>query len=73
MLLVVNTKQRFVFTIAATITTYYYLPKEREVKINIRFGAIDSDLDYCPASIFAGGTSTIMHHFSVKFNITPFK
>jgi hypothetical protein len=47
--------------------------KERDVKINIRFGAIDSGLDYCPASIFANGTITIMHHFSIKFNITPFK
>jgi hypothetical protein len=47
--------------------------KERNIKINIRFGAIDSGLDYCPASIFANGISTIMHHFSIKFNITPFK
>jgi hypothetical protein len=48
--------------------------KERDVKINIRFlGAIDSGLDYAPASVFAGGTSTIMHHFSVKFNIALFK
>jgi hypothetical protein len=47
--------------------------KERDVKINIRFGAIDSGLDYCPASIFTNGVSTIMHHFSIQFNITPFK
>jgi hypothetical protein len=46
--------------------------KERNVKINIRFGAIDSGLDYCPASVFPS-VFNVMHHFNIKLNIIPFK
>jgi hypothetical protein len=46
--------------------------KEKHVKINIRFGAIDSGLDYCPESVFPTVFNT-MHHFIAKFNIVPFK
>jgi hypothetical protein len=48
------------------------LKKERDVKINIRLGSITSGLDYSPSSVFPNDT-TVMHHFSIKFNITPFK
>jgi hypothetical protein len=46
--------------------------KEKNVKINIRLGAIDSGLDYTPSYVFPN-LLTVMHHFSIKFNITPFK
>ena len=46
--------------------------KQEYAKINIRIGAIDSNLDYTPASIFFSD-SFIMHYFIVKFNIVPFK
>jgi hypothetical protein len=46
--------------------------KEPNVKLNISFGSIDSDLDYAPSDVFLS-TADIMHHFSIKFNITPFK
>jgi hypothetical protein len=46
--------------------------KEKNVKINIRFGAIDSGLDYCPESVFPSSFE-VMHHFNIKLNIIPFK
>lgn len=46
--------------------------KQQFVTINIRIGAIDSDLDYTPESIFIY-SSFIMHYFLIKFNIVPFK
>jgi hypothetical protein len=46
--------------------------KQEYVKINIRIGAIDSNLDYTPENIFSN-TSSIMQYFILKFNIVPFK
>ena len=46
--------------------------KQEHAKINIRIGAIDSDLDYTPDSIFFSN-NFIMHYFMLKFNIVPFK
>jgi hypothetical protein len=48
--------------------------KQKNVKINIRFGAIDSNLDYIPSEAFELSESFyVMHHFICKFNIVPYK
>lgn len=46
--------------------------KEKNVKINIRFGAIDSDNDYVPDGVVST-PFLVMHHFICKFNIVPHK
>ena len=46
--------------------------KEKNVKLNIRFGAIDSGLDYAPSNVYVYGID-IAQHFCIKFNIIPFK
>jgi hypothetical protein len=46
--------------------------KQQYAKINIRLGSIDSGLDFAQESVFIN-SQNIMHYFTMKFNIIPFK
>ena len=49
-----------------------YFKKQKDANINIRLVAVDSGLDYTPEDIFLS-SQNVMHYFTMKFNIIPFK